>query len=254
MPRRPVALQLYTVRKAARTDFLGTLRAVAAMGYAAVQLSGTGDLGAPALKAVLDELGLQVAGMHVRLQQFERHLDRVIDDALTLDCGYVVCGKLPIWRGRYHAAGWRAAARILNEIGATCAAKGLQLCYHNHAFEFRRFGGDTGWQILMDNTDPRLVQAEVDVYWARYAGYDPVALIRSLAGRVPLLHLKDMKKGALWPTFTEIGSGVMDFTAICAAAAAVGTEWLIVEQDRCILPPLESAHLSLAYLRSIGQA
>lgn len=251
MSQKPIALQLYTVRKEADADLAGTLRQVAAMGYGAVQFPNIRTLDVTAIKPLLHELGLQVAGCHVYLQDLEQNLAQVIEDAKALDCGYIVCPKWPIWRGRYRAADWQTAAQVFNEIGAACAAQGLQFCYHNHAWEFRRYGDKTALTILLEHTDPHLVQIELDVYWAQLAGHDPATLMRSLAQRVPLLHLKDMKRGMFRKTFTEIGSGILDIAEIMQVAADVGTAWLIVEQDRSMLPSMESARLSLAYLRSL---
>ncbi|MFP4437224.1 MAG: sugar phosphate isomerase/epimerase family protein [Chloroflexaceae bacterium] len=249
MPQLPIALQLYSLRAETRSDFAGTLRRVAAMGYGAVELPATGNPAPAELAALLDDLGLSVAALHARLQDLDQNLDGVIARARQLGCGYIVCPKLPLGLDRYRAAGWQAAARRFNRIGAACAAQGVQFCYHNHTWEFRRFGGRTALEILLAQSDPAHVQIEPDVYWAQAAGHDPVALVRQLAGRVPLLHLKDMC-GRFWRSFTELGRGRIDIPALITAAEQSGTAWLIVEQDRFTRPPLESVRLSLEYLRS----
>jgi len=249
MPQLPIALQLYSLRAETRSDFAGTLRRVAAMGYDAVELPATGNPAAAELAALLDDLGLSVAALHARLQDLEQNLDAVIARAQQLSCGYIVCPKLPLGPDRYRAAGQQAAARRFNRIGAACVAQGVQFCYHNHTWEFRQFGGTTALEILLAQTDPAHVQIELDVYWAQAAGHDPVALVRQLAGRVPLLHLKDMR-GRFRRSFTELGRGRIDIPALVAAAEQSGTAWLIVEQDRFTRPPLESVRLSLEYLRA----
>ncbi len=251
MIKQPIALQLYSLRAETRIDFIGTLRQIAAMGYGAVELRGTGDFTPTELKAILDDCGLQVAGSHVSLARLEQHLEQVIDETLTLNCGYIVCSKLPLGQGRYHADGWYAAARRFNAIGEICTQRGVQFCYHNHAFEFRRFAGKTALDILLEQTDPNLVKLELDIYWACYAGHDPATLIRRLTRRVPLLHLKDMR-GRFWRTFTELGRGTIDIPAILSAAHDAGSVWCIVEQDRFVRPPLESMRLSLEYLRGLS--
>lgn len=251
MPRQPIALQLYSLRAETRIDFGGTLRRVAAMGYDAIELPATGLPTATELQPLLDALGLRVASMHASLSHLECNLDQVIAAARLLDCGYIVCPKLPLGLERYRAAGWRAAARQFDAIGAVCRLHGIQFCYHNHAWEFRRFGGKRALEILVEQTDPARVQFELDVYWARVAGYDPAALLWRLAGRVPLLHLKDMRS-RFWHGFAEVGHGILNIPAILAAAHAAGTAWLIVEQDRFTRPPLESVRLSLEYLQSVG--
>jgi sugar phosphate isomerase/epimerase len=252
MPKHPIAVQMYTLRNEVASDYAGTLRAVAELGYGAVELTTLGSFSAAELRTELDTLGLQVAGMHVGLDRLERQLDTVLDELRTLGARYVVCPAVPPER-RSSAEGWRELARSLDQIGRRCRSQGLQLCYHNHDFEFQRFDNQTGLDILFGASDPELVKSELDVYWAAFAGADPVALIRQLGSRVPLIHLKDMAADPS-RTFAEVGHGVLDFAAIFAAGDEAGVEWYIVEQDRCARPPLESIGMSLAYLRSIGRA
>jgi len=250
MVKNPVAVQMYTLRDQVATDIVGTLRAVAELGYGAVELHTLGGLSARDLRTELDTLGLQVTGMHIALARLEREPDAAIADVRTLGGHYVVCPWLP--PDRRGADDYHAIAPKLNQIGRDCRAQGLQLCYHNHDFEFQRFGEQTGFDILFGETDPALVQSELDLYWTAFAGFDPAAQINRLAGRVPLVHLKDM--AAKSRTFAEVGHGTLDFPAILAACDEAGAEWMIVEQDRCERPPLESIGMSLAYLRSLGRA
>jgi sugar phosphate isomerase/epimerase len=252
MPNHPIAVQMYSLRDNVAANYVGTLRAVAELGYGAVELVTLGDFKAAALRTELDTLGLQVAGMHVALDRLEHDLDAAIADVLTLGARKVVCPWLPPER-RGSADIYHSLAKTLNQVGRTCQTKGLQLCYHHHDFEFQRFGDTTALAIIFGETDPALVQAELDVYWAAYAGVDPVGLLRSMAGRVPLVHLKDMSADAS-RTFAEVGHGVLDFPAILAACDDAGVEWFIVEQDQSTRPPLESVGMSLAYLRSGGRA
>jgi sugar phosphate isomerase/epimerase len=241
---------MYTLRDQAAADIAGALRAVAELGYRAVELHSFGGLSAAGLRREIDTLGLQVAGVHISLDRLEHQLDAALADVRALGGRYVVCPFLP--PDRRSETGYRALAQTLNRVGQTCQERALQLCYHNHDFEFQRFGDTTGFDILFGATDPALVQSELDVYWAAFAGHDPVALLGSLKGRAPLVHLKDMAAGSR--AFAEVGQGTLDFPAILAAADAAGAEWLIVEQDRCERPPLESVGMSLAYLRSLGRA
>jgi sugar phosphate isomerase/epimerase len=252
MPDRPISLQLYTVREQVAADYPGTLRAVAEIGYRAVELVTLGSFTAPELRAELDRLGLQVSGMHVPLDRLENDLESALDEALALDSPYVICPWLPADR-RCGAVAWRGVADALSRAGERCRSAGRRLCYHHHDFEFQPADGSTGFDILFASTEPALVKAELDVYWAAYAGRDPVALIRQLGERAPLIHLKDMTGGEN-RTFAEVGHGTLDFSAILAACDQAGAEWLIVEQDRCDRDPLESVRMSLEYLRSLGRS
>jgi sugar phosphate isomerase/epimerase len=252
MPQLPIALQMYTVRDDASRDFAGTLRKVAEIGYAGVEFAGTGSLSAAELRRLLDDLGLRVAGSHTGLDELEQNLRVALDFSQAIGNTTVVCPWLPQER-RGSADGYRALGDLLNRVGAACKERGLRLCYHNHDFEFERFDGQYGLDILYAATDPSLVQAELDTYWIKKAGADPAAYIRRYAGRAPLIHLKDMaadEKGS----FAEVGEGIQDWPAIFAASEAGGAEWYIVEQDTCPRPPLESIAISLRNLKRMGKA
>jgi len=181
----------------------------------------------------------------------EDELDAIMGYSLEIGNPYVVCSFLPEDR-REDEAGLRTTAQSLNRIGAACMERGLQFCYHNHAFEFETFGGRYGLDILYDATEPHLVRAEVDTYWVQFAGLDPAELIRRYGERVTLVHLKDMDPQDR--SFAEVGEGTLDWEAIFAASEEARTEWYVVEQDHCKRPPLQSVCLSLKNLRAMGVA
>jgi len=250
MARIPVALQLYTVRDETAKDFLGTLERVAQIGYEGVEFAGTGGLSSSELKKALDELGLKPAGSHVGIDQLKGNLDAVIEYNLEIGNRYVVCPFMPE-EMRGSASQWREVAETLSEIGAKCKEEGLILCYHNHAFEFQRFNGKYGLDILYESSDPEFLKAEIDTFWVKFGGEEPAEYIRKLAGRCPLIHLKDM--GEDGKTFMEVGEGIMDFMAIFDASEKSGVQWYIVEQDVCQRPSLESARISFENLRKWGK-
>lgn len=251
MGTNPLSLQMYTLRDLAAKDFVGTLRAAKEVGYGAVELAGMGGMDAATLRGELDAIGLKVSGAHVPINVLESQLDAAIADMQTLGAPHLICPWLPPER-RGDAAGYRTLAGTLNAIGAQAAAAGLTFCYHHHDFELQRFGDTTGLHILLNESDARNVKVEIDVYWAAYAGFDPAALIGEFAGRVPLVHLKDMAAGSR--VFAEVGQGTLDIPGIIAAADAAGATWFIVEQDRCERPPLESVRMSYDYLKGLGRA
>ena len=252
MPKIPVGLQLYSVREQLKEDFQGTVRAVAQMGYAGVELAGYGGMGAEELRSFMESLGLKVAGDHVSFDRLENHLDEVITFSKEVGIPYVVCPAVPAAR-RQDAAGWQQLAATLNEIGRKCVEQGLDFCYHNHAFEFAPIDGTNGFTLLYGNSDPRYVKMELDMFWAHKGGDDPANILQRYAGRCPIVHLKDMT-GDDEQTFAEVGEGVLNFQHIFQAASLGGVAWYIVEQDRCKRPPLESVQLSLQHLKEWGMA
>ncbi|MFC1713733.1 sugar phosphate isomerase/epimerase family protein [Candidatus Poribacteria bacterium] len=246
MGKIPVALQLYTVRDACEKDFEGTLKQVADMGYAGVELAGTYGRSAEEVKQLLDELGLPCVGSHTG----DRELDEVVAFHKALDCKYV---GWPVFPGGLPDTeeGVRAAIERLNARGADYKKHGLHLYYHNHSGEFQTINGKAILDWFYENTDPDLVRAQYDVCWIYNADVDPAAYMRKYPGRCQLLHLKDMKADE---TLTEVGNGVVDFDTIFAASEVAGVEWYIVEQDRWERPSIDSARISLENLKTWGIA
>ena len=249
MNKNQIALQLYSVRDLAQQDMLGTLRRIGAIGYPAVEFAGYGGVPTAEIRALLDSLGMQTAGVHVPLADLQNKPEQVFADLHTLGCQYaVVPWVAEEYRGSDAAV--QQLAGILNDLGARCRAEGLQLAYHNHNFEFAAGDGPTMWDRLTAATDPDLVALELDVYWATFAGADPLALIDRYGPRLALLHLKDMTADET-RAYAPIGTGTMPWPEILAAGAAAGVNWYIVEQDKSS-DPLADTALSLRHLQELA--
>jgi sugar phosphate isomerase/epimerase len=246
-----VALQMYTVRDEAQKDFPATLKAVAEMGYPAIQLAGTFGLSARELRKILDDLGLRVAGAHVGLDALEGQLEQEMTYHLEVGTIDLVVPALPQSR-RADKEGYRQVADSMNSMGHRLKDARMRLSYHNHAFEFERFDGQYALDLLLGWCDPELVKWEPDVYWIKVGGEDPAAYIRKYTGRCPLIHLKDMTADES-RTFAEVGEGILDWPPILEASEENGAEWYVVEQDRWARPSLEAAKLSLRHLREWGK-
>lgn len=244
----PVSVQLYSLREDTEKDFIGTLTKVSALGYKGVEFAGYGNLKAPELKAALDRLGLKASGSHVSVDLLDNRLDEVIDFNLGIGNEYVVCP----WKKYESRQDYVDFAKKMNEWGEKCRAKGLQLCYHNHDHEFETFGGEYGLDILYNETDPALVKAEIDTYWAKLAGVDPIEYVKKYSGRVPMIHIKDME--AETRDFAEIGYGTMDIAGITEAAKEAGAKWFIVEQDKSKRAAIESVRMSIETLKKMNLA
>lgn len=226
-------------------DLWGTLEAVARAGYRGLELGSAlvarSGLTAPAFRERLNALGLQAVTCGTDPDGLAAGLDRTIADALALGCEHVTLW----WAPCESRAGLLEAAALYNRAGERCRAAGLKFCYHNHDHEFRRFDGEYGLDILFANTDPALVHANLDTAWVRYGGEDPAAYIRKYAGRCPVVHAKDIADLSERAAFTEVGTGVVDFQAVVAAAKEAGVRWLVVEQDSPRdLPGMESIRVS----------
>lgn len=243
-----IALQLYTVRKPAAADLPGTLRAVAAAGYGAVELAGLPDTAPGELARLLDETGLRVVASHESIERLRDDADAVADRLAEVECPRVIVPWIPE-ADRKTAADVRLFAEVLGGFGRRFAKRGMRLGYHNHAFEFAPLGATTVWDILLAELPPE-IEIELDVYWAAVGGRDPVAEILATASRVRLIHMKDRAPGPE-PHDVPAGEGILPFPEIVEEARAAGVDWYVVEQDEP-REPLDDVARALRYLESLA--
>ena len=241
----PIAVQLYTLREKMKSDFLGVLDQVAEIGYQGVEFAGFGGFSADELKKHLDKIGLEVVGSHTGLNLLREDLNNVIEYNKELGNKYIVVPYVDFDTKEDYID----LAKELTEIGAILKENDLQLCYHNHAHELNKYNGKYGLDLLYNNVDSDLLQAEIDTYWVKKAGLDPIDYIDKYSGRIPLLHLKDLEADT--GDFAEVGEGIIDIKGLTNQAKAIDTEWLIVEQDQCKKPALESVKISFNNLTQI---
>lgn len=256
MTHAHLAAQLYTVRQRTQNarDFAETMRRLRAIGYTAVQVSGIGPIPPAEVKAIVDDAGLVICNTHIGYDRLQNDLPAVIAQHHLWDCRHVAVGSMP---GAYHEAGeegYRRFAREASEIGHQLHDAGLTFSYHNHSFEFARFGKRAGLDILFEESDPRYLQAEIDTYWVQHGGGDPAHWIRRMAGRMPVVHLKDMVILNGKQEMAEVGEGNLNWPAILEACQSAGIEWYAVEQDECRRDPLDSLAISYNNLRAMGVA
>lgn len=241
-----IAVQLYTLRDLTAQDMTGTLQRVAEIGYRGVELAGYGNSSAQEIRALLDSLGVRVAATHISIDQLEQQPDAALQDLAVLDCQYAV---VP-WIGEEYRTSMdqvRKLAERLNQAGRRLHEQGRRLAYHNHQFEFAPLDGSTMWETLVAETDPALVDFELDVYWVVDGGFDPVELLQHHGERLRLLHVKDRSR-APGGTFAPVGDGSLAWPAILGAARHA--EWYIVEQDTSD-DPLGDIRRSFQHLQTL---
>src|SRR5262245_2332348 len=178
MPNLPIAAQLYTVRDLMAKDVPGTIQAVAALGYDGVEFAGLYDTPVAELRALLDELGLQVCSSHVPLKELEQDLDQAITNYQALGCPIIV---VP-WIDTSQRSDYAELAAQIGQIARRVHAAGMRLAYHNHDFELRDQDGATGLARLRDAVAPDLLSFELDCGWAHKIGQEPLALAHSFTG------------------------------------------------------------------------
>lgn len=252
MRRMNIGVQLYTLRDQLAEDFEGTLRHVAGLGYEGVEFFNYGDIPATRMKELLEELGLKAIGCHIQLSSLKDNLQAEIDYLKTIGSKYAICPWLPEELRSVEA--WQQHLVDLAEIGKACTAQGIELLYHNHDFEFStKIDGQMVFEALFERVPAEDLKVEMDIGWVQYSGIDPVSYIHKYAGRLPLLHLKDFLKESRDPNKSidtvELGEGSLPLEQIIQAASDAQVDWIIVEQDSCTNPPLESVETSMNWLR-----
>ena len=254
MSNTVLAAQMHTLREFTRTaaDIAATLKKVKALGYDAIQVSGFGPIERGALKAIIDGEGLTICSMHTGFDRLRGETRTVIDEYHVWDCRYVAVGTIPQAYREAGGEGYKKFAEEASEVARELAADGLIFSYHNHSFEFERFDGRTGLDILFEESDPDVFQFEIDTYWVQHGGADPAAWIRKAKGRADLIHVKDMAMRDREQLFAEVGEGNLNWPAILDACREAGARWYLVEQDRCERDPFESLGISLKNLKAMG--
>jgi sugar phosphate isomerase/epimerase len=255
--KTPVGIQLYTLRNEISKDAKGTIEKVAGLGYKKIETFGYKDgkffnMPASEFAQFLKSVGLTSPSGHYFPGSFflqdkwEEKWQPLLKDAKTIGQEYVVVPYLEEPHRKTDT--YKALAQKLNQAGEMTTKAGLQLAYHNHDFEFQNQDGQTGYNILLKETDPKLVKMELDIYWAVKAGYDPIDLFKASPGRYVMWHVKDMDNTEK-KSFTEVGNGTINFKNIFANAKLSGMKHFFVEQDVCPGPPLESAAKSISYIQ-----
>ncbi|MCZ6632232.1 MAG: sugar phosphate isomerase/epimerase [bacterium] len=255
MPDTMIAAQMYTVRDFTKTpeDIAESLKKVKAIGYDAMQVSGFGPIDPQELKHMADGEGLDIIATHTGFDRMRDDTQAVIDEHLLWNCKYPAIGGLPQTYREGGEGGYLRFARDASEVGRTLAEAGLTFAYHNHNFEFQKFGNRTALELILQETDPKVLQLEIDVYWVQAGGADPAAWIRKARARIDLVHVKDMAIEGREQRFAEVGEGNLNWPAILEAGRESGTRWYIVEQDRCYdRDPFDSLKISLENMKNMG--
>lgn len=246
MKPQNLAAQLYTIRDYTRDadGFAESMAKIRQIGYLAVQISGIGPIPDEQVKAILDENDLIACITHTPFERLQNDLEGVVAQHRLWNCRHVAVGSMPMPYRQNGEAGYIAFAKEASAIGKKLYDQGLTFSYHNHSFEFCRFGKRTGLEILYEESDPRYLQAELDTYWVQHGGGDPAAWIHLMKGRMPVIHLKDMVIVDDQQAMAEIGEGNLNWRAILDACRDAGVEWYAVEQDTCRRDPFESLRIS----------
>jgi sugar phosphate isomerase/epimerase len=252
---KPIGLQLYTLRDELQKDMLGTLKAVAAIGIKEVEIYDLYGKTPAEFAKILKDNGLSAPSGHYMTHHLRGNWEKEIENAKILGMKYMVNAILEPAESKT-LDDYKRLAELFNKAGTQTRKAGIQYCYHNHNFEFQKFGNTTPYDYLLQALDSTLVKFEMDCFWVTHAGQDPVAYFKKYPGRFPLLHIKDLKghpapiqeKDDRMGLFAPVGQGTIDWKRIFAAAPGGGMQHFFIEQDWCEQPPLKAVEMSYAYL------
>ena len=247
-----IGLQMDTVRDQLTKDFDATVEQIAKIGYRNLEFAGYYNRTPEQVRALLDRVGAVSRSAHIGAPLMRQDAAAQIRSAKTIGQEYIT---LPSYNwGREGLAGWRKGIAEFNTWGKMCRDAGIKLAYHNHANEFAPLEGTTGYDVLIKEVDPALVDFELDLYWAKFADQDPVALFAKYPGRFAMWHVKDMSVTGTQKGMTPVGKGTLDFKNIFANARQSGMKYFFVEHDTAGQYPggsLASVQASYDYLRQL---
>ena len=235
----PIGLQLYSLREQFGKDVSGTLDEVKSFGIKYAELAGTYGQTPEKFRQELTARGIKPISAHFGYERYRDDAEGVAKEAKALGLEYAGCAWIP-HNGDFDEKTCREAIAVFNKAGEVMAKHGLKFFYHVHGFEFQPFGQGTLLDLLFQETNPKYVNYEMDIFWIVFPGQDPVKLLEKYPSRWRLMHLKDMRKGTPTGALTggtdvkndaALGQGLMDLPAILRAAKKVGVKWYFIEDE-----------------------
>jgi len=283
-----IGLQLFSIPKLLDEDFAGTMAMLAKLGYKEIEFFGPFEFSVPSekehwapigvqlgmrgsgyyglsakqVREVLDQNGMTSPAMQTDLESLRTRMGELAEAAHIVGHRYVV---LPSLRPEHRTSldTYKRAADMFNEIGAQADRAGIRFAYHNHGYGFAAVDGQIPIHVLLERTDPALVDLQMDIYWTTVGGADPIALLKRYPNRYRLLHIKDMTKPVrfagdggdpsqwieMFPYMADAGDGIFDLAAILSQARKSGVQHFLVERD---LAPDAAKMLANSYKHLAG--
>jgi len=243
-------IQLWTVKENMMEDAKGTLAKLASFGFKQIE-SYEGPqgmfwgMGHKGFKSYIDDLGMKIVSSHCdNLTDFEKKSE----EAAAIGMKYLIC---PHKGAQKSLDNYKAFADEFNVSGKIAKKHGIKFAYHNHDYSFIPMDGQMPQDVMMQGTDPSLVDFEMDIYWVNFANQDPIAWLKKYPNRFKLCHVKDLtKKVNNKQESCVIGTGIIDFKKVLKAGATYGLESFFVEQEEFTgTNPIDAAGLGAKYMQ-----
>ena len=252
-----IGLQLYSLRNEFKKDVPGTLALI--KGWKIKQIEGGGTYGLPMdeYKKLLQQNDLQMVSYGAGFEELEKNPQKVIDDAKAFGAKYIMCAWVPHKEGHFTMDDIKKAINVFSAAGKMMYENGLKFCYHPHGYEFLPYKDGTMFDYMVKNTDPRYVNYEMDVFWVKHPGQDPVALLKKYPDRFLMMHLKDRAPGtegnqngrAPDESNVVLGKGDVGIADIMKEAKKIGIKYYFIEDESPT--PVEQIPQSLEFLSKL---
>ncbi|MES1215136.1 MAG: sugar phosphate isomerase/epimerase [Bacteroidota bacterium] len=252
-----IGVELYSFRNQFAKDIPGTLEQIHKMGVTEVEGGGTYGMPEADFKALLAKNKLRVTSVGVDFKELEADPAAVVAKAKLFGAKYVMCAWIPHTGDDFTLADADKAIVVFNKAGKVLKENGITFCYHAHGFEFRPYNNETLFDHLAKGLNPQYANFQMDVFWIKHPGQDPVALLKKYPGRFKMMHLKDRKPGtegnqnghADVETNVVLGSGDVGIAAIMKVATKYGVQKFYIEDESS--RSMEQVPQSLAFLKSL---
>ena len=252
-----IGIQLYSLRDQFPKDVPGTLALIKSWGITEVEGGGTYGLSQDEFNKLLAQNALKVVSVGADFNDLDKDIDKVIKNAKAFGAKMVMCAWVPHDGDNFTLADADKAIKVFNTAGEKLAKEGLTFCYHAHGYEFRPQGNGTLFDYMAEKMNPKFANFEMDVYWVKESGTDPLKLFNKYASRIKMMHLKDRKPGtpdsdsghADVETNVVLGSGDVGIAELMKAARKAGVKHFFIEDESSRV--VQQVPQSLAFLKSI---
>jgi sugar phosphate isomerase/epimerase len=252
-----IGVQLYSFRSQFEKDVPGTLQKISEMGVR--QIEGGGSYGMPEdqFRQLLAKNKLTVISIGADFKELETNVQAVITKAKSYGAKYVMCAWVPHTGNNFTIDDANKAIAVFNTAGKVLKENGLLFCYHAHGYEFRPYNNETLFDYMAERINPAYANFEMDVFWVKHPGQDPVALLKKYRHRFPLMHLKDRKPGTAGnqdgqadvESNVVLGTGDVGIAGIMKAAKKYGVKYFFIEDESS--RSMEQVPQSLAFLKGL---
>lgn len=252
-------VQTYTFRNSFPKGTLATLDTIKALGFTEMEGGGAKDMTPQEFRKACDERGIKITSTGGGYEQLVKNPQEAADKAKILGATYLMCAWIPHQKGNFTLENAKKAVDDFNAVGKVMKENGIMFCYHDHGYEFQKYGDGTLLDYIIQNTNPAYVSFEMDVLWTMFGGGDPVALLKKYGSRWKLMHVKDLKKGVVGdltggtPAENDVvvGDGQADFPNIIKEANKVGIKHFYIEDESN--KEFEQIPKSIAYLKGLKE-